>query len=52
MAIVYFMKEAAVNHMDEGDSCEDTHHGFVPNPSELPCSLYCLHRQHPDQNGA
>lgn len=31
MAIVYFMKEAAVNHMDEGDSCEDTHHGFVPN---------------------
>lgn len=52
MAIVYFMKEAAVNHTDEGDFCETTHHGFVPNPSELPCCLYGLHRQHPNQNGA
>lgn len=34
MAIVYFMKEATVNHMVEGDFCEGAYHGFVPNPSE------------------
>jgi len=28
MAIVYFMKEAAVNHMNEGDFCENAHHGI------------------------
>jgi len=52
MAIVYFMKEAAVNHMNEGDFCENAHHGIGPNPSELPCRLYSLHRKHPNQNGA
>lgn len=46
MAIVYFMKETAVNHKDEGDFCEGVQHGFVPNPSELPCCLYCLKRQY------
>lgn len=47
MAIVYFMKEAAVNHVVEGDFCYAAHHGFVPNASKLPCCLYYLHREHP-----